>query len=115
MRQNAKRDSTPSMAPSGQTTRQKNRGMIRFRPTRVTSISPTTQAPANTRGSTAPGALCKKSMPAGKAASAPGLSATANERTSRQIGSSRPICSEPNRARTRKMVSPMYFSWKIGR
>jgi hypothetical protein len=41
--------------------------------------------------------------------------ATANERTSRQIGSSRPICSDPNAASTRKMTSPMYFSWNIGR
>ena len=55
MRQSEKRESTPSMAPRGHSTRQKNRGMTRFMPTRPMMSSPTNQAPAKTRWSGAPG------------------------------------------------------------
>ena len=58
----------------------------------------------------------RKSRPAGSTApaSTPGLTATANERTSRQMGSSRPICSEPNAASTRKIVRPSTSAGRSG-
>ena len=109
IRQRAQRERTPRKAPSGQRTRQKNRGMKRFAPTRPRMSAPTNHAPAKTRGSGVAGLKTRDEAAVRPCAasearpqSTAGMIVTVKVRTRRQIGSRRPIWSDPNAAITRK-------------
>ncbi len=128
IRHQANRDNTPRNAPSGQSTRQKNRGMTRFIPTRPSITRPTNQAPKKIRCSGLPGEnenACNQFAPSPRVSSVwlawstprstAGATAAVNVRYMIQIGSSNPICNAPNAANTRNMIRMMYFRPKIGR
>jgi hypothetical protein len=109
IRKRAQRERTPRNAPSGQRTRQKNRGMKRFAPTRPRISAPTNQAPAKTRGSGVAGLKRRDeavvrpwAASAERPQSTAGTIVTVKVLTRRQIGSRRPIWSDPKAAITRK-------------
>ena len=110
------------VAPSGQSARQKKRGMTRFMPSRISIIQPISIEPRKSRTSLAPGWKSQPSETAGECScrvvtawSQAGAKAAVALRWVRQMGSSQPICSEPKPASTSMKVRITYLVRKSGR